>query len=111
MNNNNTTSIKNEITIPVGNSGFYSEFLIGSHGSKAYIKTSFSAKKIYYSEIEKAQASYREYEEHVFNSGVLVDETILQENTNRTMLPTESLSTRQSRTSITIAELLNPVES
>lgn len=32
MNNKN----KNEIHIPVGNAGFYSEFLVESQGTKAY---------------------------------------------------------------------------
>lgn len=87
---NNSAARPLSILVPVGNSGFYSEFLVEKHDSKAYIKQYFAPNKLHYSEIERAK------------------EKRLVEQENVTIPPPQVQL--KVRTSITIAELLNPLQ-
>lgn len=73
--------------VPVGASGYYSEFLLAD--SNAYIKTTFAPSKKHYTEIEKAK-----------------------QNMQTSFVPqqqqTTSAQARPIRTRITLAEILNP---
>lgn len=99
---------RDSVQVPVGNSGYYSEFLLDQKDSKAYIKNQFASNKIYYSAIDKAQEQYRDKKPQASYS--MAETTDIA--SAAPILPKEAESqqqvTRIIRTRITIAELLNP---
>lgn len=70
-------------SVPVGNSGYVSEFILEGTAKAAYIKTSFNSTKKHYTALESAVAMARNEKPHV---------------------------QRIVRTHISINELLNPME-
>lgn len=81
----------NSVHIPVGNSGFYSEFIVEGKDSKACIKHYFASNKVHYSPIEMAQEQYRE-----------------KQPASTMTVATVVVDKPHVRTRVTIAELLNP---
>lgn len=103
-----------EQSVAVGATGFYTEFLLhDAHHSNAYIKNTFATTKKHFTEIERAVQKSMHSKHLVLpkqQAEVPKHEpvpVIINERARNAAIPSE---TKVQRTSITIAELLNPME-
>lgn len=71
------------MSVKVGNTGYFSEFIIGGQECKAYVKRAFNPTKVHFNAIEHAIAQQQHQEQ-------------------------AKVTPRVTRTHISIAELLNP---